>query len=404
MASDSWFSVAMDFAYTPALEELKERAATLAGRLMGYEDECERKGGLPSEQHAQIRRAVLDAGLQAINMPADWGGAGLSVLEQVVVQEQLGRLTNALWDTVWRPANPLRACTREQRARWLEPGIRGERRDAVAITEERAGSDPSGIETVAVRAGDGWRITGVKWFVTVGDAADHLLVLARAQPGGEPTMFIVDKDLPGVHIRRVPAYTHTFVFEHPEFGFDDVEVGAEALLGEVGGGYELTRDWFTEERIMIGARTIGAATRATELAAEWAKGRVQGGARLIDHQMIAAMLADSATEIATNRVLTHQVAQEFDRGGDRKTLHAKAAMVKLSASEASNRILDRCVQILGGRGYMREQPVERLWRELRVDRIWEGTSEIQRLVIANEIDKRGLDGLLAFPASAPAVV
>ena len=392
----------MDFAYTPELEALKARAAALTQRLIPYEDDCERDNGLTPSQHAEIRAAVLDAGLQAINMPTEWGGAGLSVLEQVVVQEELGKLTNALWDAVWRPANPFRACTPEQRARWLEPGIRGERRDAVAITEEHAGSDPSGIETVAEPDGDGWRITGVKWFVTVGDHADHLLVLARVQPGGEPTMFIVDKDLPGVSIRRVPAYTHTFVFEHPEFGFDGVRVGPEALLGEIGAGYELTRDWFTEERLMIGARTIGAAIRALELTTRWARERVQGGARLIDHQLIAAMLADSATEIATNRALTHQIAQEFDRGGDRKTLHAKAAMVKLSSSEASNRILDRCVQIHGGRGYMREQPVERLWRELRVDRIWEGTSEIQRLVIANEIDKRGLDGLLAFPAAVSA--
>jgi acyl-CoA dehydrogenase len=203
----------------------------------------------------------------------------------------------------------------------------------------------------------------------------------------------------------VPAYTHTFVFEHPEFGFERVRAGPESLLGEVGGGYELTRDWFTEERLMIGARTIGAATRALEIAANWARERRQGGGRLIDHQLIAAMLADSAAEIAANRVLTHQVAAEFDRGGVRKTLHANAAMVKLSASEASNRIADRCVQVLGGRGYMREQPVERIWRELRVDRIWEGTSEIQRLVIANEIDKRGLSGLLAFPAAPrPAAV
>ncbi len=392
----------MDFAYTPELEALKARATALTERLIPYEDDCERDNGLSPERHAEIRAAVLDAGLQAINMPAEWGGAGLSVLEQVVVQEELGKLTNALWDAVWRPANPFRACTPEQRARWLEPGIRGERRDAVAITEEHAGSDPSRIATVAEPEGDGWRITGVKWFVTVGDHADHLLVLARAQPGGEPTMFIVDKDLPGVSIRRVPAYTHTVVFEHPEFGFDGVRVGPEALLGEIGAGYELTRDWFTEERLMIGARTIGAAIRALELTIRWARERVQGGARLIEHQLIAAMLADSATEIATNRALTHQVAQEFDRGGDRKTLHAKAAMVKLSSSEASNRILDRCVQIHGGRGYMREQPVERLWRELRVDRIWEGPSEIQRLVIANEIDKRGLDGLLAFPAAVSA--
>ena len=393
----------MDFAYTPELEALKARAIALTERLIPYENDCERDNGLSPEQHAEIRAAVLDAGLQAINMPSEWGGAGLSVLEQVVVQEELGKLTNALWDAVWRPANPFRACTPEQRARWLEPGIRGERRDAVAITEEHAGSDPSGIATVAEPDGDGWRISGVKWFVTVGDHADHLLVLARVQPGGEPTMFIVDKDLPGVSVQRTPAYTHTFVFEHPEFGFDGVSVGPETLLGEIGGGYELTRDWFTEERLMIGARTIGAAIRALELTAKWARERIQGGARLIDHQLIAAMLADSATEIATNRALTHQVAQEFDRGGDRKTLHAKAAMVKLSSSEASNRILDRCVQIHGGRGYMREQPVERLWRELRVDRIWEGTSEIQRLVIANEIDKRGLDGLLAFPAAVSTV-
>ena len=391
----------MDFAYTPELEELKQRAAGLTTTLMAYEDECERDGSLTPERLAEIRSAVLDARLNAINMPVEWGGAGLGVLEQVVVQEELGRLTNALWDAVWRPANPFRACTGEQRARWLEPGIRGERRDAVAITEEHAGSDPSGIATTATPDGDGWRIDGVKWFVTVGDVADHLLVLAMADGG--PTMFIVDKDLPGVVVRRTPAYTHTFVFEHPEFGFEGVRVGPESLLGEIGGGYELTRDWFTEERLMIGARTIGAATRALELATAWARDRVQGGRRLLDRQLIQAMLADSAAEIASNRALTHQVAAEFDRGGDRKTLHAKAAMVKLSSSEASNRIVDRCVQIFGGRGYMREQPVERLWRELRVDRIWEGTSEIQRLVIANEIDKRGLDGLLAFPAAQPAV-
>ena len=393
----------MDFAYTPELEELKRRAAGLTTTLMAYEDECERDGRLTPERLAEIRAAVLDARLNAINMPVEWGGAGLSVLEQVVVQEELGRLTNALWDAVWRPANPFRACTEEQRARWLEPGIRGERRDAVAITEEHAGSDPSGIATTATPDGDGWRIDGVKWFVTVGDVADHLLVLALVQPEGAPTMFIVDKDLPGVVVRRTPAYTHTFVFEHPEFGFEGVRVGPESLLGEIGGGYELTRDWFTEERLMIGARTIGAATRALELATAWARDRVQGGQLLLDRQLIQAMLADSAAEIASNRALTHQVAAEFDRGGDRKTLHAKAAMVKLSSSEASNRIVDRCVQIFGGRGYMREQPVERLWRELRVDRIWEGTSEIQRLVIANEIDKRGLDGLLAFPAAEPAV-
>jgi butyryl-CoA dehydrogenase len=395
----------MDFAYTPRLLELKQRAVELTGRIMPYEDACEANGGLTEADHADIRAAVLELGLQAINMPEEWGGAGLSVLEQVVVQEELGKLTGALWDCVWRPANALRACTPAQRERYLLPGIRGERRDAVAITEAHAGSDPQAIATTATPDGDGYRIDGEKWFVTVGDVADHLLVLARVEPGGDPTMFIVDKDLPGVRTVRVPRYTHTFVFEHPEFAFEGVRVGTEAVLGEIGGGYDLTRDWFTEERLMIGARTIGAAARALSLAADWARVREQGGARLMDRQLIQAMLADSAAEIATNRALTHQVAWEFDRGGERKTLHARAAMVKLAASEASNRIVDRCVQVFGGRGYMRENPVERLWRELRVDRIWEGTSEIQRLVIANEIDKRGLRGLLDFtaePAPAPA--
>ncbi|HWT24161.1 MAG TPA: acyl-CoA dehydrogenase [Solirubrobacteraceae bacterium] len=390
----------MDFAYSPRMLELKRRAAGLTERILPYEDACEADGGLSAADHAEIRAAVLETGLQAINMPEAWGGAGLSVLEQVVVQEELGKLTGALWDCVWRPANALRACTAEQRERYLLPTIRGERRDAVAITEPSAGSDPQAIATTAERDGDGHVLRGEKWFVTVGDAADYLLVLARVAPAGKPTMFLVDKGLPGVRMTRVPRYTHTFVYEHPEFVLDAVRVGAGAILGGVGGGYELMRDWFTEERLMIGARTIGAADRALGLAADWAREREQGGARLMDRQMIQAMLADSAAEIATNRALTHQVAWEFDRGGERKTLHARAAMVKLAASEASNRVVDRCVQIFGGRGYMRENPVERLWRELRVDRIWEGTSEIQRLIIANEIDKRGLRGLLDFAVEA----
>jgi acyl-CoA dehydrogenase len=388
----------MDFAYSPRLLELKRRAADLTGKIMVHEDECEAGNGLPAETLAAIRDEVLAAGLQAVNLPAEWGGAGLSVLEQVVVQEELGKLTNALWDTVWRPANALRACTPEQRERYLVPDIEGRRRDAVAITEADAGSDPQGIATTAVRDGGDFLINGEKWFVTVGDAADFLLVLAMVD--GAPTMFLVDKGLPGVEVKRVPRYMHTFVYEHPEFGFHDVRVGADAVLGEVGGGYDLTRDWFTEERLMIGARTVGAAERALTLAAQWAGERVQGGRPIAEHQLIQGMLADCAVDIAVNRAYVHQVAWEFGEGGDRKTLHAKAALAKLSASEAAGRVIDRCVQIFGGRGYMRDYPVERLYRELRVDRIWEGTSEIQRLVIANEIGKRGVDGLLSFRAGS----
>jgi len=393
----------MDFAYSPRLAELKQRAADLTAKIMPYEDECERNNGLTDEAHAAIRQEVLAAGLQAINTPTEYGGAGLTVLEQVVVQDELGKLTNALWDTVWRPANPLTHATPEQRERYLIPGARGERRDAVAITEPGAGSDPSTIATTAKRDGDGYVIDGEKWFVTVGDVADYLILLAQVPDAG-PTMFLVDADTPGVRISRVPRFTHTFVYEHPEFQFTGVRVGADAVLGGsayLGQGYELTRDWFTEERLMIGARTIGAAERALTLATDWAKQRVQGGAPLIDRQLIQGMIADSVVDIATNRAFTHQVAWEFDQAdltdaSTRKTLHARAATVKLAASEASNRVADRCQQIFGGRGYIRDYPVERLWRELRVDRIWEGTSEIQRLVIANEANKRGLDGLLSF--------
>jgi butyryl-CoA dehydrogenase len=393
----------VEFAYTPRLAELKQRAADLTGKIMQYEDTCEADNGLSAAALDAIRQDVLASGLQAVNMPADWGGAGLTVLEQVVVQDELGKLTNALWDTVWRPANCLRACTPEQRERYLVPDILGQRRDAVAITEPGAGSDPSGIETTATPDGDGYRINGEKWFVTVGDAADFLIVLAVV--GDAPTLFLVDKDLPGVSVKRTPRYTHTFVYEHPEFLFEDVRVGGDAVLGGIGNGYDLTRDWFTEERLMIGARTIGAAERALTLASEWAAQRIQGGKALIEHQLIQGMIADSVVDIATNRALTHQVAWEFDQGAQnsdetvRKLLHAKAATVKLAASEASNRVADRAVQIFGGRGYIRDYPVERLWRELRVDRIWEGTSEIQRLVIANEVAKRGLTGLVSFPSA-----
>ena len=390
----------MEFAYTPEQLELRARARALADEIEVHEIACEEGGGLPPEVQRDVADRVRRHGMAAINMPAQWGGQGLSILEQAIVQEQLGRLTNALWDMVWRPANALRACDAAQRARYLIPGIRGERRDCVAITERDAGSDPTAIATTAERlAGGGYRLNGEKWFVTVGDVADYMLVLANVLPERAPTLFLVDKDAPGVRVLRTPRYMHTFVYEHPEFAFEDVELSDDAVLGEVGEGYELTRDWFVEERLMIAARAIGAAERALRAAVDWAGERRQFGTRLLDFQLIQAMVADSVVDIATNRALVHQVAWEADGGLDRKALHARAAVVKLAASEAAGRVIDRAVQILGGRGYMRENPCERLYRDLRVDRIWEGTSEIQRLIVGNEVAKRGLDGVLAFGAA-----
>lgn len=387
----------MEFAYTREQLDLKQRAAALAAEIMVHEERCEAENGLPAAILEEIKERVLASGLAAINMPSEWGGAGLTILEQVLVQEELGKLTNALWDVVWRPANALKMCTPAQRQRYLEPTIRGERRDCYAVSEEGAGSDPRAIATTAEPTETGFRLDGEKWFVTVGDVADFLIVLASVQPAGELTLFLVDKDTPGVRLKRTPRYMHTFVYEHPEFVLDDVRVGPDAVLGEIGQGYELTRDWFVEERLMIAARALGGAERALRLAAEWSAKRVQFGRPIADNQLVQAMLADSATEIALSRALVYQVAWEADTGLARKLLHAKAAMVKLAASEAAGRVADRAVQVFAGRGYMREQPVERLYRDLRVDRIWEGTSEIQRIVIANEIRKRGLDGLLGRP-------
>ncbi len=382
----------MDFSLTPHQIELRERAAAWTSAMYGYELACETNGGLSDQEHREVRKLVLDHGLGAMNMPAEWGGMGLNTLEHTIVQEQVGRLTGALWDTLWRPANALTVCTPAQREEYLLPEIRGERRDAVAVTEPTAGSDPKGILTTATPTAGGYVLNGAKTFVTVGDVADFLLVLAQVD--GQPTVFLVDTDLPGVSITRVPKYSHTFVYEHPEFRFENVRLGPEKVLGKVGQGYDLTRDWFVEERLMIAARTTGAAERATMLATEWAASRVQFGEPIISFQLIQDMLARNVVDIMANRSLMYEVSWLADQGMERKLLNAKAAAVKLSASEASNRCVDNAVQVFGGRGYMREYPVERLWRELRVDRIWEGTSEIQKTIIGNHLIKRGAASLI----------
>ncbi|MET7801490.1 acyl-CoA dehydrogenase family protein [Streptomyces decoyicus] len=385
----------MDFRYTPRQADLKASAATYTELLFRYEDQAEEAGGpLPSDTVRELTRAAIDAGVYAINMPEKWGGPGLSLLDQVIVEEEFGKVTNCLWDIPWRPANVLAYGTEAQREKYLLPVIRGERFDAFAVTEPGAGSDPSSGTSTATRTEGGWLLNGEKWFVTCGDIADFLLVQADAGPERAATLFFVDKQAPGVRMTRVPRFMHSAVNGHPEFTFTEVFVPDDDVLGGVGNGYELTKEWFTDERLMIAARTTGAAERALQLARDWAVERKQFGSPIADFQLVQGMLADCAVDIAVNRAYTHQVAWEADQpGADPKALHAKASTAKLAASEAAGRVIDRCVQIFGGRGYDRSYPVERLYRELRVDRIWEGTSEIQRLIIANELIKRGTRAL-----------
>jgi alkylation response protein AidB-like acyl-CoA dehydrogenase len=390
----------VDLRLSPEDRDLKERArAFTAEVLLPLELECEEGDGLSPERLAGARREVLDRGFNAINHAREDGGQGLDVFQQILVEEEWGAATGALWDIPWRPSIPLRIGTEEQKERYLRPAIRGERRDAYAVTEAGAGSDPTMVETTATRHGDGWVLNGTKWHVTAGDVADFFLVHAHVDGDpGKATVFLVDKDAPGVELVRTPKYTHTFVFEHPIFAFRDVRVGDEAILGAVGQGFELTKDWFVEERIMIGARTMGAATRALDLSLAFAKEREQFGEPIVGFQAIGFMLADMAAEIMAAKAMLYRAGWQAARGeASRTELHALASAVKLVSSETAGRVADRAVQIHGGRGYMREQPVERLWRELRVDRIWEGTSEIQRLVIVNELRKRGHDAYTGWP-------
>jgi acyl-CoA dehydrogenase len=389
----------MDLALDPALVEIQHRSrAFLEQHLLPVELACELEGGLPSETLARIGAGVLAARLNAVNMPREWGGQGYSWLEQVISQEQLGRSTNALWDVVWRPANVLRHCDEAQRERYLLPEILGERRYAYAVTEPGAGSDASRLQTRATRVPGGWRIDGEKWFVTAADVADYLIVVADAEGHG-PTAFLVDQGTPGLRETRRPRYMHTFVYEHPEYVLEGCEVADSQVLGGLGRGHELSREWFIEERLMIAARCLGGAQRALEVALDHACAREQFGQRIVDFQGVSFPLASSAVELAASRALVYQVAWEASRGLDPKSLHAKASAIKLHASEMAGRVVDRALQVLGGRGYMRENPVERLYRDLRVDRIWEGTSEIQRVVVANELVKRGAATITGWPVS-----
>ena len=392
----------MDIRLAPEDRALQQEARDFTdGVLIPLEDECEEHDGLSPESHAAAKRAVLDRGFEAINHAVEDGGRGYDVFQVMLIEEQWGRATGALWDIPWRPSIPLARGTEAQKERFLRPACRGERRDAYAITEAGAGSDPTMVETTAVRDGDAWVLNGTKWHVTSGDVADFFLVHAHVD--GDPakaTVFLVDKDAPGVRLVRIPKYTHTFVFEHPIFAFEDVRVGDDQVLGEVGEGFELTKEWFVEERLMIGARTMGASARALELSLDFATRREQFGRPIVGFQAIEFMLADMAAEIMAATSMLYRVCWMAARGGmDRKALHAQASAVKLVCSETAGRVIDRAVQIHGGRGYMREQPVERLYRELRVDRIWEGTSEIQRSVIGNELRKRGPDAYIGWPSA-----
>jgi alkylation response protein AidB-like acyl-CoA dehydrogenase len=287
--------------------------------------------------------------------------------------------------------------TGEQIERWLRPAIRGERHECYAITEAGAGSDVDAIEATARRDGDDYVLNGQKMHVTSYNVADHIFFQAKLAGGpneGAHAMFVVDKDTPGVRLVAEPRYMHTYPDTHAIVAFEDVRVPASQLIGAEGDGMDFTYAWFRYERLMIAARCCGAAERLIDEATAFAKERVQFGRPIIENQAIGFMLADSLTELWAARLMTYRLAENIDAGVDVKIQHAQCSMAKLYASEMAGRVADRAVQIFGGRGYMRENVAERFYREVRVDRIWEGTSEIQRSIIADQLAKRGASALV----------
>lgn len=382
----------MDFGFSAREKELSGKGREFCDQvLVPLEIITDEHGELPMDRREAVRQAVRDWGLAGINHEKKHGGLGLSMLEQTVIEEQLGRVTNGLWSCVWRPPVSLRFGTSAQKEAYLLPSIQGYRRGAFAITEEDAGSDPRRVKTSARKVEGKWHINGEKWFVTSYNASDFVIVHAHVDDDpNKPTLFLVDKPAERmVHVRS-PKFMHNFAFDHAELRFEDLELDDDKMLGDIGQGLELTKGWFVEARLQIASHAIGAATRAAEIANDYATTRHQFSRPIRDFQGVEFQLADMAVEIFAAKSALYRVAWEIDSGVDTKHVHAHASALKLYCSEVAGRVIDKALQVLGGRGYMRENPVERLYRDIRVDRIWEGTSEIQRVVIGGQIRKRGL--------------
>jgi alkylation response protein AidB-like acyl-CoA dehydrogenase len=379
--------------------DIRRRAREFVDDLVQYEVETELAGGAqPPELSDKLHHAALASGLYATNMPESVGGPGFTSLQQVLVQEQVGRITKGLASCLNTPPQWwVEVATEEQRERWLLPAVRGERHECYAITEEYAGTDVSDLATTARRDGDDYVVNGTKWHVTSYNVADYCFVQAVLTDGpnaGEHVLLVVDLPTPGIEVVRTPAYTHNIADHHPIVSFTDVRIPASQLSGREGEGMTFTQDWFRFERVMVAARCVGASSRLLDEMTAFAAERMVGGQRLGDYQLVAAMLADSAAELYAARAALYETARAIDAGEDRKVLHARASMIKLLCSELAGRVADRAVQVFGGRGYMRENVAERMFRELRVERIWEGASEIQRVIVGQQLLKRGTAAVL----------
>ena len=357
--------------------------------LLPYEEEVERTNGVRPELGRQIRERALQYGLYAANMPEELGGAGLDTVSLTLMERELGRTSMALQHFVSRPSNVLRACTGEQVERYLLPTIRGERHDCLAMSEPNAGSDLRGMECRAERDGDDYIINGTKHFISHADIADYVILFAATGevatargPRKLITSFFVDMGTAGFTVK--PGYDvvshrgyHNCILE-----FDNCRVPAGNILGEADHGFDVANQWLGSTRLQVAAFCLGRAYRAIELCQQWAATRVQFGRPIGKNQGVSFKLADMWTRLKAAEWLTLAAAWKTDQGTARDEDYA---MAKLYATEMLAFVTDEAVQIFGGMGLAEENPIVRFWRDARVERIWDGTSEIQRHIISRAL-------------------
>jgi len=358
--------------------------------LYPHEALVERTGHLPMEIIKEVQAKAIAAGLYAANMPAELGGAGLDTMSWLLYEKELGRANYALhWTCVARPSNILLAGNADQRERYLMPCIRGETWDCLAMTEPGAGSDLRGMKATARRDGDDWILNGTKHFISHADIAGFSIVFMASGEEETPrgpkkliTAFFVDKGTKGFSVRDGYRNVSHRGYTNSVLEFDDCRLPAAQVLGEVHKGFEVAGSWLGATRLQVASTCLGRADRALALAMSYAAERKQFGQQIGKFQGVSFKLADMAMELKAAELLTREAAWKYDQGS---VTEADMAMAKLKASEVLAMIADEAIQIHGGMGLMDDLPLERIWRDARVERIWEGTSEIQRHIISREL-------------------
>ena len=380
----------MDFALTDEQEMIVETVRSFVEReLVPHEDEVERLGDVEPDLVARIRERSLAAGIYAANMPAELGGGGLDNLTMALVDRAFGWTQYALHYVVARPSNILQACIGDQVEEYLLPTIRGERVDCLAMSEPGAGSDVRGMSCRAVRDGDDFVVNGTKHFISHADLADYTILFAATGEENTPrgpkkliTSFLVDHDTPGLEL--APGYNSVSNrgYHNLILNFDDCRVPASKVLGEEDRGFEVANEWLGSTRLQVASVCLGRADRAMSVALDWAASREQFGQKIGKFQGVSFKLADMRTRMVEAELMTYRAAWLMDHGD---MSDGDAAMAKISSTEMLQFVSDEAIQILGGMGLMEELPLERIWRDARVDRIWDGTSEIQRHILSREM-------------------